>query len=95
MNCKDSFVRISMIRGALTTAALKSMLDGHRTSPIVSVNNPNGYKERSTMHVNIVDEISGETHQGTIFLEEDDIYCFEHDKRRQYQETCDILCQRK
>ena len=29
MNCKDSFVRISMIRGALTTAALKSMLDGH------------------------------------------------------------------
>ena len=63
MNCKDSFVRISMIRGALTTAALKSMLDGHRTSPTVTENNPNGYKERSTMIINITDEISGEKHQ--------------------------------
>ena len=58
------------------------MLDGHRVSPIVTENNPHGYKERSTMQINITDEISGEKHQETIFLEEDDIYCFDHDKGR-------------
>ena len=79
-----------MIRGALTTAALKSMLDGHRTSPTVTENNPNGYKERSTMIINITDEISGEKHQETIFLEEDDIYCFDHDKGRLYQAVLEI-----
>ena len=91
MNCKDSFVRISMIRGALTTAALKSMLDGHRISPVVTDNNPNGYRERSTMRINITDEISGEKHQETIFLEEDDIYCFDHDKGRLYQAVLEIF----
>ena len=75
MNCKDSFVRISMIRGALTTAALKSMLDDHRVPPIVTENNPNGYKERSTMRINITDEISGENHQETIFLEFHCLFC--------------------
>ena len=30
IDCKDSFVRISMVRGALSTAGLRTMLDGHR-----------------------------------------------------------------
>ena len=43
------------------------------------------------MRINITDEISGENHQETIFLEEDDIYCFDHDKRRLYQAVLEIF----
>ena len=34
VECKDSIAKISMVRGALSTACLRNMLDGHRTQPI-------------------------------------------------------------
>ena len=34
-----------MIRGALSTAGLRNMLDGYRTKPITSESNPFGYSE--------------------------------------------------
>ena len=33
-NSKDSLVKISLVRGALSTAGLKNLLDGHRPKPI-------------------------------------------------------------
>ena len=81
-HCKDSFVRISMIREALSIAGLRNMLDGYRTQPITSASNPNGYSERVTMIGQETDNISGEITSIPILLEEDDFYCFEHDKGR-------------
>ena len=45
MECKDSFVRISLIRGALSTAGLRNLIDGYRTQPCATTENPNGYRE--------------------------------------------------
>ena len=61
IECKDSFVRISMVRGALSTAGLKTMLDGHRTQPISTSFNVNGYRERSVVSKILIDDITGES----------------------------------
>ena len=91
MECKDSFVRISLIRGALSTAGLRNMIDGHRTQPLATIDNPNGYRERSIQKTNVVDEITGESRTITILLEEDDIYYYEYDKGRLYQAILEIF----
>ena len=77
--CKDSFARISMIRGALSTANLRNMLDGYRTRPIVTDENLYGYTERTSMIGSETDHITGLVRPVRIMLEEDDIYYFEHD----------------
>ena len=58
-NTTDSFIRISMIRGALTTAGLKYLLDGNRRKPIPSPTNTFGYTERNIATVDSIDENTG------------------------------------
>ena len=89
--CKDSFARISMIRGALSTANLRNMLDGYRTRPIISIANPCGYTERSSMIGSETDQITGVVRSITIMLEEDDVYYFEHDKGRLFMAVTEMF----
>ena len=55
----NSFLRISMIRGALTTAGLKYLLDGDRKKPIPSPTNRFDYSERNILTVDSIDENTG------------------------------------
>ena len=48
-----------MIRGALSTANLRNMLDGYRVRPVISSANPYGYTERSSMIGTETDHITG------------------------------------
>ena len=91
IDCKDSFVRISMVRGALSTAGLKTMSDGHRVQPISSSVNLNGYKERSVTSKTLIDDITGESKSISVLLEEDDVYCYEYDKGRLFQAILEIF----
>ena len=68
-----------MIRGALSTANLRNMLDGYRTRPIVTDENLYGYTERTSMIGSETDHITGLVRPVRIMLEEDDLYYFEHD----------------
>ena len=74
--CKDSFAKISMIRGALSTAGLTSMLDGYRVSPVTSEMNPFGYSEKRKCSGIETDPITGEVKKIEIMLDEDDVFCF-------------------
>ena len=91
IECKDSFVRISMVRGALSTAGLKTMLDGHRTQPISTPLNVNGYRERSVVSKILIDDITGESRTISVLLEEDDMYCYEYDRGRLFQAILEIF----
>ena len=89
--CKDSFARISMIRGALSTANLRNMLDGYRVRPVISSANPYGYTERSSMIGTETDHITGVIRPITIMLEEDDVHYFEHDKGRLFMAVTEMF----
>ena len=91
IDCKDSFAKISMVRGALSTAGLKNMLDGHRTQPISTLNNLNGYSARSVISKIETDIITGESKTKSILLEEDDIYYYDYDRGRLYQAILEIF----
>ena len=89
--CRDSFARISMIRGALSTANLRNMLDGYRTLPIVTNENLYGYSERRSIIGSETDFITGIIRPIRIMLEEDDIYYFEHDKGRLFMAVIEMF----
>ena len=89
--CRDSFARISMIRGALSTANLRNMLDGYRTLPIVTEENIYGYTERRSIIGSETDFITGIIRPIRIMLEEDDIYYFEHDKGRLFMAVIEMF----
>ena len=88
---KDSFTKISMIRGALSTAGLKNLLDGHRKQPVVTATNTFGYSERVIKTVRIVDEITGIGADVEIMLDEDDRFCYAYDCGRLYQAVLEIF----
>ena len=89
--CRDSFARISMIRGALSTANLRNMLDGYRKMPIVTTNNIYGYSERRTVIGIETDFITGSNRSVDIRLEEDDVYYYEHDKGRLFMAVTEMF----
>ena len=93
IECKDSFVRMNpcMVRGALSTAGLKTMLDGHRIQPISTSFNVNGYRERSVVSKILIDDITGESRTISVLLEEDDMYCYEYDRGRLFQAILEIF----
>ena len=71
-----------MVRGALSTAGPRNMLDGHRIQPISSPNNLNGYRERSVITKIVIDGITGESKKKPVLLVEDDVYHYDYDKGR-------------
>ena len=89
--CKDSFAKISMIRGALSTAGLSSMLDGYRVKPITSELNPFGYSEKRRCHGTETDPITGEVKNIEIMLDEDDMFCYNHDKGRLFMAVTEMF----
>ena len=89
--CKDSFAKISMIRGALSTAGLTSMLDGYRILPITSELNPFGYSEKRKCCGTETDPITGEVKIIEIMLDEDDVFCFNHDKGRLFMAVTEMF----
>ena len=88
---KDSFTKISMIRGALSTAGLKNLLDGHRKKPVVTATNTFGYSDRVIKTVRIIDEITGIGADVEIMLDEDDRFCYAYDCGRLYQAVLEIF----
>ena len=91
-NAKDSFVKISMVRGGLSTAGLRNLLDGHRKKPIAIPNvNLYGFSERSVQTKEITDEITGIIKTVEIMLEEDDIFYYDYDCGRLYQAVIEIF----
>lgn len=89
--CKDSFAKISMIRGALSTAGLSSMLDGYRVTPITTESNPFGYSEKRKCNGIETDPITGEVKNIEIMLDEDDVFCFNHDKGRLFMAVTEMF----
>lgn len=87
----DSFIRISMIRGALTTAGLKYLLDGNRKKPIPTATNKFGYTERRIASLDSIDENTGAVIKTNIMIDEDDCFCYEYDSGRLYQAVIDIF----
>lgn len=88
---KDSFVKISLVRGGLSTAGLKTLLDGQRKEPVVTSNNIYGYSERSISTCVIIDEYTGVSKSVQILLEEDDIFYYIYDCGRLYQAIIEIF----
>jgi hypothetical protein len=87
----DSFKRINMIRGALTTAGLKYLLDGHRKKPILSATNKFGYTERNIISVQSLDEKTGTMVMKDIMIDEDDCFCYDYDCGRLYSAIIEIF----
>ena len=88
---KDSFVKISLVRGGLSTAGLKTLLDGQRKEPVVTSDNIYGYSERSISTCVIIDEYTGVSRSVQILLEEDDIFYYIYDCGRLYQAIIEIF----
>ena len=88
---KDSFVKISLVRGGLSTAGLKTLLDGQRKEPVVTSDNIYGYSERSISTCVIIDEYTGVSKSVQILLEEDDIFYYIYDCGRLYQAIIEIF----
>ena len=88
---KDSFVKISMVRGALSTAGLRNLLDGHRLKPQVTPNNIYGFSERSITTSRVIDEVTGAISEIEIMLEEDDTFYYSYDCGRLYQAVIEIF----
>ena len=91
--CKDSFAKISMICGALSTAGLTSMLDGYRVSPITTDLNPFGYSEKRKRIGTETYQITGEVKNIEIMLDEDDVFCYNHDKGRLFMAVTEMFSQ--
>jgi hypothetical protein len=80
-----------MIRGALTTAGLKYLLDGHRKKPILSATNKFGYTERNIISVQSLDEKTGTMVMKDIMIDEDDCFCYDYDCGRLYSAIIEIF----
>ena len=80
-----------MIRGALTTAGLKYLLDGNRKKPIPSPTNRFGYTERNIATVDSIDENTGRVVTTNIMINEDDCFCYDYDCGRLYQAVIEIF----
>ena len=88
---KDSFMKISMIRGSLTTAGLKYLLDGHRKKPVPSATNKFGYRERCIQTIQTIDETTGLPISTEIMIDEDDCFLYDYDCGRLYSAIIEKL----
>jgi hypothetical protein len=87
----DSFIRINMIRGAMTTAGLQYMLDGNRKKPRPTPTNKFGYTERSITSAETIDEETGLLEMTDILIDEDDCFCYDYDRGRLYSAILEIF----
>ena len=91
-NTKDSFTKISLVRGALSTAGLKNLLDGHRPMPISNeLTNIDGFTKRRQIQKSLNDEVSGTMTVVKILLKDDDVYYRDYDCGRLFQAVMEIF----
>ena len=86
----NSFQKMEVIRASLGTTGLESILDGHRTEPVVTSCNPFGFIERRILNVEVSNEI-GEKSMKEIMLDDDDKFYFAHDQGRLYSAMMEIF----
>lgn len=86
----NSFQKMEVIRGSLGTTGLESILDGHRTEPVVTSTNPFGFIERRILNVEVTNDI-GEKSMKEIMLDDDDKFYFAHDQGRLYSAMMEIF----
>ena len=86
----NSFQKMEVIRASLGTTGLESILDGHRTEPVVTSCNPFGFIERRNLNVEVSNEI-GEKSIKEIMLDDDDKFYFAHDQGRLYSAMTEIF----
>ena len=86
----NSFQKMEVIRASLGTTGLESILDGHRTEPVVTSCNPFRFIERRILNVEVSNEI-GEKSMKEIMLDDDDKFYFAHDQGRLYSAMMEIF----
>ena len=86
----DSFKRINVIKGALSTAGLMTLLEGHRVKPIETEDNEFGYSRRRKVLVEYITD-TGAKDTKYIYLENDDTYLYTFDNGRLFQAMMDIF----
>ena len=86
----NSFQKMEVIRASLGTTGLESILDGHRTEPIVTSGNPFGFIERRILNVEVSNDV-GEKSMKEIMLDDDDKFYFAHDQGRLYSAMMEIF----
>ena len=86
----DSFKRINVIKGAISTAGLMTLLEGHRQKPIETADNEFGYSRRRKILVDFIND-KGTKDQKYVYLENDDTYLYTFDNGRLFQAMMDIF----
>ena len=94
VNTPDKFSRLRLLHNLLETTGLLSLIEGHRTEPIIgNPANVHGYTERSIILVTRIqyedeESMQSSTYEPTlerVVLEEDDAFHYIHDNKRLYQ----------
>ena len=90
INTPDKFHRLRMLHSLLSTTGLLTLIEGHRTEPIMTEENTHGFSNRKIILVpgveyedeNIVDSMSSDPIIERVVLEEDDAFHYIHDNDR-------------
>jgi hypothetical protein len=90
INTPDKFHRLRMIHSVLSTTGLLTLIEGHRTEPIMTEENIHGFSIRRIILVprveyddeKSIDSISSEPIIERVVLEEDDAFHYIHDNDR-------------
>ena len=90
INTPDKFHRLRMLHSVLSTTGLLTLIEGHRTEPIMTDENTHGFKNRKIILVprveyedeKSIDSLSSEPIIERVVLEEDDAFHYIHDNDR-------------
>ena len=90
INTPDKFHRLRMIHSVLSTTGLLTLIEGHRTEPIMTDENIHGFSNRKIILVprveykdeKSIDSLSSEPIIERVVLEEDDAFHYIHDNDR-------------
>ena len=90
INTPDKFHRLRMLHSVLSTTGLLTLIEGHRTEPIMTEENTHGFSNRKIILVprveyedeKSIDSMSSERIIEIVVLEEDDAFHYIHDNDR-------------
>ena len=90
INTPDKFHRLRMLHSILSTTGLLTLIEGHRTEPIMTEENTHGFSNRKIILVprieyedeKSIDSMSSEPIVERVVLEEDDAFHYIHDNDR-------------
>ena len=96
INTPDKFHRLRMLHSVLSTTGLLTLIEGHRTEPIMTEENTHGFKNRKIILVprveyeaeKSIDSMASEPIIERVVLEEDDAFYYIHDNNRLFSLVC-------